>query len=114
MPHYLGLMTDSNREVSGAAYQRIPLPDFSGYNPETIQFPEAREDWGYVTHCGLYDRPSGGTLLASFPLTNSVGVSNNTIVRFPPHSLDLREDLDLEPPPPEPKSWYERLTEDLF
>ena len=73
---YLGLLkadpTDnaSNiQEVEGGSYRRqeiifeAPVIGES-YNKNEINFPVATENWGWITHIGIFDNESSGNLIA--------------------------------------------------
>ena len=74
--YYLGLLkadpTDnaSNiQEVEGASYSRQQKTfeepqNGETYNKNDINFPVATENWGWVTHIGLFYNVSGGNLIA--------------------------------------------------
>lgn len=73
---YLGLLkadpTDSAsniQEVTGGSYQRQKITfeePVTGetYNKNDIDFPVALENWGWITHIGLFDNVTGGNLVA--------------------------------------------------
>lgn len=73
---YLGLLkadpTDnaSNiQEVEGASYKRQQITfeepiNGETYNSNDINFPVATENWGWITHVGLFDSSFGGKLVA--------------------------------------------------
>lgn len=73
---YLGLLkadpTDnaSNiQEVEGGSYRRQQItfeePVIGEtYNKNDINFPVATENWGWITHAGIFDSESNGNLVA--------------------------------------------------
>lgn len=73
---YLGLLkadpTDSAsniQEVTGGSYQRqeitFEIPNKGEtYNKNEIVFPIATENWGWITHIGLFDSLTDGKLIA--------------------------------------------------
>lgn len=73
---YLGLLkadpTDNAsdiQEVEGASYRRQQIVFENPQNGETynnvdINFPTATENWGWITHVGLFDKDTGGQLVA--------------------------------------------------
>jgi hypothetical protein len=120
MPYYLGLLTENGEEVSGRGYQRTFLQDFNFedyQNPGTIQFPEARGDWGTVTHFGIYSQLQGGECFLQVP-PSTVRVVSGVVIEVRPYNFTVQgmEGIqeDPEPPSPPPKTWQERLVEDLF
>ncbi len=47
-----------------------------------VTFTAAGDDWGVITHIGLYDSPSGGNLLASKALTASQTILDGSPLSF--------------------------------
>lgn len=93
-PLYVGLYTaapsDSGggTEVSGGSYARVAVApsdanwtgasstDGATDNANAITFPAPTANWGTVTHFGIFDRATGGNLLAWAALTVSKTVNN--------------------------------------
>lgn len=122
MPYYLGLL-NGEEELSGEGYQRQLLSGFNFdyyQNEGLLQFPEAASEWGRITHFGIYNRPEEGEALLRIPATNPCSVGEDTVVRILPRQITVsgvegvQEDPEPVLPPCEPKSWQERLGEDLF
>lgn len=76
---YLALYTsnptgaDTGTEVSGGGYARQPItfsaPALEGgkqtiKNSAKVEFPVATADWGTITHIGIRDAATGGSLIA--------------------------------------------------
>ena len=86
--YYLGLLkadpTDnaSNiQEVEGASYSRQQITfeepqNGETYNKNDINFPVATENWGWITHIGLFDNVSGGNLIAYSALDYTKEISS--------------------------------------
>lgn len=57
-------------EVSGQPYQRLQITSFTMpvngevSNASMLAFPVADEDWGTITHYGIFDAQTGGKLIA--------------------------------------------------
>lgn len=84
---------DTGTEVSGGAYVRQSITfgvfdqdvDDRGYLPSTndpLEFPEATDDWGTITHVGLRDSLSGGNLLHFGALSSEVVINTNDQLMF--------------------------------
>lgn len=79
---YLALFTSdptdtgqAGTEVSGGGYvrQAVTASAASGgqsQNSQEVLFPEATEDWGVITHVGIYDSQTGGNMLLHSEVTN--------------------------------------------
>ncbi len=61
-------------------------------NANTVEFDEATDTWGTVTHFALFDAASGGNLLAHGTLTQSKAVGSGDTVRFVAGDLDVSLD----------------------
>lgn len=64
---YIALFNE-NTEVNQASYQRILATFATPANGQTsnnadVLFPIAQENWGNVTHIGIFDAPTSGNLL---------------------------------------------------
>ena len=81
---YAGLQTaaptdhSAGTEVTGGGYARQSVAwtvQTSGTaqasNTAALEWPAATQDWGTVTHCGIYDAVSGGNLVAFETLTKT-------------------------------------------
>ena len=84
-------------EVTGGAYARqagtfdAPSTPGTTQNSAVVQFPTATEDWGTVTHVGIYDAVTGGNLLYHGPLTSSRIINTGGSLRFPEGDLVVRQ-----------------------
>lgn len=58
-------------------------------NDEIIYFPEATGSWGTITHFCIFDRASGGNLLAFGALNSPITPTANTIPIIRVGELDL-------------------------
>lgn len=93
--YYLGLLkadpTDnaSNiQEVEGASYSRQQItfeePNLGEtYNKVDINFPVATENWGWITHIGLFDSISGGNLIAYSALDYTKEIRAADVYKIP-------------------------------
>ena len=87
--------TGGGTEVSGGSYARQAAGNFTitagnpstATNPSAIEFPTATANWGNITHVGIFDAVTGGTLLAFAPLTTARTVNNGDVFRFPASDL---------------------------
>lgn len=92
---YLGLLkadpTDNAtniQEVQGASYKRQQIAFEAPQNGETfnnadINFPTATENWGWITHIGLFDNSSGGQLVAYSALDYKKEIRAADIYKIP-------------------------------
>jgi len=87
-------------EPAGGSYTRIETcgadwTDAGGGcidNADAIQFPQATDSWGTITHFALYDGLTGGHLLACGALASSLPVAAGDLVRFAPGELNVTLD----------------------
>lgn len=86
---------------SGTAYARqvvtFGVPETNGTkyqvkNTPTNTLPEATTPWGYVTHLGLYDSPTGGNQLYWGALTTSRTVLTGDTFQFTANELKVQLD----------------------
>ena len=93
--------SDTGTEINGAGYQRQEIsfgpPSQSGgkgtiTNDSTIEFPIAGDNWGDVSHWGIKDSSTGGSLVCkgSFNRLETVSVGN----RFTIESGNLEVSMD--------------------
>lgn len=92
---YLGLLkadpTDnaSNiQEVEGGSYRRQQItfeePVIGEtYNKNDINFPVATENWGWITHVGIFDSESNGNLVACVGLDYKKEIRAADIYKIP-------------------------------
>lgn len=82
-------------EVSGGSYARVAAtfgaPATNGSYEETkntlVTFPTATADWGTITHLGIEDAASAGTMLFFGPLTASKTVQNGDTFSLPANNV---------------------------
>lgn len=107
---YIGLSTTAPNpdgtnftEPSGGGYARVAVQNDSTYwydatedNPSIkanklpILFPEATDDWGTVTHFGVFDADENGNLLDWAQLTSSFAVGTGHQPQFREGDLQTR------------------------
>lgn len=92
---YLGLLkanpTDNAtniQEVTGASYKRQQITfeepvNGETYNSNDINFPVATENWGWITHIGLFTAPIGGELMAYSGLDYTKEIRAADIYKIP-------------------------------
>jgi len=78
---HTGNPTDSGQdnEVSASSYDRVSTQagtdwetvDNTFTNLIDIEFPEAQEDWGNISHFSLWDASTGGNAIASSELSQA-------------------------------------------
>lgn len=69
-----------------------PAQNAGTFNTNVVTWPPATENWGSVTHFGLYD---GDTLLASGPLADTVTVNLGDSVEVQQGALAIKYDWGL-------------------
>jgi len=87
-------------EPSGNGYARIQTPPNSWgtasggkiSNTNSIVFPVASGNWGTVTHVCIFNAGSGGDLLASGALGESVEITTGMLPRFTSGQLEINLD----------------------
>lgn len=95
---YLALYIDDEngfREVNEEGYARAMCPDFTivgdvATNSTQIDFQKAIDYWGTITHMGILDESTGGNLLFSGALSNSLGTSASSI------NIDINNNLRID------------------
>jgi hypothetical protein len=104
---YLALFTTApsetgpGLEVSGFAYARMAatFDVLSGFeldpvgnpgvlvtaavNHDVVEFPTATNNWGSITHVGVFDAATGGNMLAYAQLAVARNITTGDIFRFP-------------------------------
>lgn len=91
---YLGLLkaapTDNGnaQEIQTASYQRQQIffeepQNGETYNSNNINFPAATENWGWITHVGLFDSVTGGHLVAYSSLDYKKEIRAADIYKIP-------------------------------
>ena len=87
-------------EVTGGDYARVQTAasDWGNatsadpsvlQNAEPIEFPEATDAWGTVTHFALYDDPTAGNLLTVAELNASKAPTSGDVPRFAAGELSV-------------------------
>jgi len=107
---YIGLSTTAPNpdgtnftEPTGGGYARVAFPNNLTHwyaatedNPSVkanalpVLFPEATDDWGTVTHWGIFNAAQSGTLLDWAPLTTSFDVTVGQQPQFREGDLQTR------------------------
>lgn len=90
--------TGTDNEVVGNGYTRIQNTNWQVNasdvgmveNINIIQFPTPTNDWGTVTHVGLYDAATTGNLIARGVLNASKSINTGDSVLFPAEDYTLR------------------------
>lgn len=91
---YIGLLktdpTDNAnvQEIQGTSYQRQQIifeepQNGKTYNSNDINFPVATENWGWITHVGLFDSVTGGNLVAYSALDYTKEIRAADIYKIP-------------------------------
>jgi hypothetical protein len=97
---YLALYTsdptdaDSGTECSGTAYARQSITFGAPSNGVTtnsaaIEFPQAGNSWGTITHIGIRDALTTGNLLYHTPLDTSKAIATGDVFRIAIGSLSV-------------------------
>lgn len=101
---YVALLTadpgeegDTSSEVSGGGYARQPAifnepKDGITQNTYDIEFPQATEDWGSITHVLLMDSETGGNPLFHKNLNTVKTITADDIFRIPLGNLTVQLD----------------------
>jgi len=105
---YLGLFTadptesgDQTNEVGAADYARegaLAFDAASGTSPATIQntnkidFGQATNNWGTISHVGLMDAATGGNMLVHIELQNPQTINSGDTFQIAAGSLEVTLD----------------------
>lgn len=103
---YVGLFTSdptdtgaAGTEVTGNNYARTAAAfTVSGDSPTlatnsgAIEFPTASGSWGTITHVGLFDALTSGSMLVHADLTASKTIGSGDVFRIPAGDLDITLD----------------------
>jgi len=90
-----------NEVPAGTAYERTvvvfgsPSADGTKYqvaNSAAVTFAEATTPWNEITHCGLYDSPTGGNQLYWGALTAARTILSGDTFEFPTGNLKVQLD----------------------
>jgi hypothetical protein len=82
-------------EPAGGAYARVlhnswdTASSRATENTGTISFPEATGSWGTITHFGIFDSLSGGTMLAHGSLSASKTIGSGDNASFQDGAIDV-------------------------
>lgn len=100
-----GNSPDGSTEVGATDYDRVQTApgdwSVSGNGPKTatndvdVEFAEAQNDWGTITHITVWDDTegaSGETAYTKYALDSSVDINAGDILRFPAN--DITFDID--------------------
>ena len=86
----------SGTEVSGGAYARqsvaFTVTGNTASNTGAVEYATATENYGTVTHVGVYDASTSGNLLAYAALTSSKSIEIGDVFRVPTGDLDITLD----------------------
>lgn len=100
---YVGLFTSnptddgSGTEVSGGSYAReiatfaAPTNGASSTNAD-VQFTQATDNWGTVTHFGIFDALTSGNLLYHGVLTSSKNIETGDVFKIATGNLTVTLD----------------------
>jgi hypothetical protein len=87
---------DLTNEVTGGAYARQPVTFTAAAgqpaatsNAADVTFPQATADWGTVTHIGIMNATTSGTMLWYGGLTASKTVNSGDTFKVPTGDLDV-------------------------
>lgn len=84
----------SGTEVSGGSYARKAITFGSpsngvSTNSAAVEFDQATDNWGTVTHFGIYDASSSGNLLFHGALTTSKVIETGDVFKFASASVSV-------------------------
>jgi hypothetical protein len=97
---YVGLFTSdptdagSGTEVSGGSYVRTAVTFGSpsngvSTNSAAVEFPQATDNWGTVTHIGIHDAETSGNLLFHTALDTSKTIATGDIFKIATSNLSV-------------------------
>tara|TARA_R110000851_G_scaffold29700_1_gene81547 strand:- start:122 stop:502 length:381 start_codon:yes stop_codon:yes gene_type:complete len=95
---YTGAPSDpgGGTEVSGGGYARqavtFTVSGNTASNNAAIEWPVATAGYGTVTHVGVFDAATSGTLIAYAALTTSKAIDTGDVFRLPSGDLDVTLD----------------------
>ena len=82
--------------TSGTAYVRqagsFAVSGNTATTDAAVEYPTATDDYGTVTHVGIWDAESSGNMLAYAALTASKTISTGDVFRIPTGDLDITLD----------------------
>ena len=91
---YVGLFNEEN-EISTASYKRQSVTFTAPSEGQTsnntdIFFPIAEENWGSITHIGIFDSVTGGNLLFKAPAEFVKTIDISSQYKIPKNYLIIR------------------------
>lgn len=91
---YVGLFNEEN-EISASSYVRQPAifttpSEGQTSNKTDILFPIAEENWGPITHIGIFDSDIGGNLLFKAPAEFIKTIDVSSQYKIPKNYLIIR------------------------
>jgi hypothetical protein len=97
---YAGLFTSdptdagSGTEVSGGSYARKAVTfgapsNGASVNSAAVEFDQATDNWGTITHFGIFDASSSGNLLYHGALTASKTIETGDVFKFATSSVSV-------------------------
>ena len=99
---YIGLFTTdpgetgSGTEVSGGSYARtavtLSVSGNTATNSGAVEFTAATASWGTITHIGVMDASSAGTMIVHAALDASKTIASGDVFRIPAGDLDITLD----------------------
>jgi hypothetical protein len=99
---YIGLFTDdpgetgSGTEVSGGSYARtavtLTVSGNTATNSGAVEFTAATGSWGTITHIGVMDASTAGTMIVHAALDASKTIASGDVFRIPAGDLDITLD----------------------
>jgi len=99
---YIGLFTTdpgetgAGTEVSGGSYARtavtMSVSGNTATNSAAVEFSAATASWGTITHIGVMDASSGGTMIVHAALDASKAIASGDVFRIPAGDLDITLD----------------------
>lgn len=85
--------TGGGTEVSGGGYARqavtFTVSGDTASNNAAIEYPTATANYGTVSHVGVFDASTGGTLIAYAALSSSKNIETGDVFRVPTGDLDI-------------------------
>jgi hypothetical protein len=102
---YVGLFTTATgetgggTEVSGGSYTRKAAAftvsgtdPTSAVNSAAVEFDTATDNWGEITHIGLFDAATSGNMLVHAPLDVAKTIGTGDVFRIPAGDLEITLD----------------------
>lgn len=88
--------TGGGTEVSGTNYVRktiaFTVSGDTASNSAAVEFDTAGDDWGTITHVGIYDASTAGNLLDWAALSASKAIATGDVFRIPSGDYDITLD----------------------